>query len=271
MKKNKETKEKSGWQKLRESPDFLKNLNIYSLLSFVLILSSIILLYRYINKPVEQTEFILQKTAPVTTSEPAPVPDLVPAPAVSTPLPPPPEAILQNDRLTYLENKINELQSALQISHQLVAFEMLQGILDGHFPLATLTVYLQKISEPWTTDILNTLSSVKEIKTYSQLQSLLTIPSPPPSKPISFWKRIKNTLKSFVSVRKLEPADNNNLGNLKDIQLALHSHDIQQALEIFGKMPPKEQAELSLWKQAAQDRLTLETVKQKILLQFSGS
>lgn len=269
MKKNKETKEKSGWQKLRESPDFLKNLNIYSLLSFIFILSSIVLIYRYINKPVDQTEFVLQKIAPVTTAEPAPVPDLVPAPAAPTPVPP--DTILQNDRLTYLENKINELQGALLISHQLVAFEMLQGVLDGHLPLATLTVYLQKISEPWTTDILNTLSSVKEIKTYSQLQSLLTIPSPPLSKPISFWNRIKNTLKSFVRVRKLESADNNNLGNLKDIQLALHTHDIQQALEIFGKMPPKEQAELSLWKQAAQDRLTLETVKQKILLQFSGS
>jgi len=53
--------------------------------------------------------------------------------------------------------------------------------------------------------------------------------------------------------------------------VALQNHNIQEALEIFGKMPHKEQNQLSLWKKMAQDRLTLEAIKKKILLECARS
>lgn len=252
MKKNKDTKEKSHWQKLISSPSFLKNIKIYSILSFIFILSISILIYRYINKPITQPEFVFQKPVPVTASKP------IHAPAIGK---------LQNDHLTHLEGRINELQAALQMLHQLVALEMLQAILDGHLPLKTFTAYLQKTSEPWTTDVLKTLIPIKESKTYDQLQALLILQ--PQSQPPSFWKRVKNTLRSFVRIRKLDKEGNEKLGNLEEMQIALQTHNIQKALGLFGKLPPQEQAQLVLWKQGAQDRLTLEKIKLKILLELS--
>ena len=273
MKKNQETKVNGRWQQWRQSPSFFKNFFSYFIIIFLLILSSFILFYRYVNKTIQQSEFVISSTLPLSTSATTPTP--VPTPAAPpTPAPAPQsvsveqEIALQNNRLTNIENNLNQQQLKLQTAHhQLIAYELIQGILEGHLPLKTLTLYLQKKSEPWATNLLNTLSPLQDCETYAQLQDLLVPPAS--SQPLSPWQHVKNLIKRFVSIRKLDAEGHYKVGNLSDIQTALHRQNIQQALDAFGKLSPEEQVQLSTWKQAAQNRLTLETIKQKLLLELS--
>jgi hypothetical protein len=274
MKKDKETTGRSHWQQWRQSPTFFRNFFGYSIIIVILILSIFILVYRYINKKAEPNNFIIPNSIPMplpsppATPVPAPTPPLAPLPAPE-PLSLENRITIQNDRLTNLENSFNQQQLTFRNCHQLVALEILQEILEGHLPVNTLTLYLQKQKEPWATNILNRLSPVKEGKTYDQLQVLLILP--PSSQPLSRWQHIKNIIKSFVSIRRLDREGQYTVAKLSDIQTALRTHNIQRALDAFAKLSPEEQAHLSSWKQEAQDRLTLETIKQTMLLELSES
>jgi hypothetical protein len=256
MKKDKkETEERFGlrWQ---QSPTFFKNIFIYIILIIIFIIAVFLLLNRYVNKSISPHNF-------VPPSSDLALPRL-PATELVSPHATPAPIENQNDRLISLENNVKTLASSLQISHQLIAFEILKEVLKGHIPLETLTIYLQKHPEPWTAETLTMLAPIKESKTYDQLHMLLNQSALSPS--LSVWKRIKNSITSFVTIRKL---DQGGQGSIKGIEIALHAQNIQQALEAFDKLPPEEQAKLVSWKQEAQNRLSLETLKQKMLIALS--
>lgn len=266
MTKDKETTGRSHWQKWRQSPTFFRNFSSYFIIIIILIFSIFILLYRHINKKTGQNDCFIPRSLPM------PVP-----PSFKH------EIAKQNSQLNHLENRFNQqqlsLQScqqlvaleklSLQSCQQLVALEILQEILEGRLPINTLTLYLQKQAEPWATNILSRLSPIKEAKTYDQLQVLLILP--PSSQPLSRWQHVKNIIKSFVSIRQLDKEGQYTVGRLSDIQTALRTHNIQQALDAFAKLSPEERAQLSSWTQEAQDRLTLETIKKTMLLELSES
>lgn len=252
MTKDKETTGCSHWQKWRQSPTFFRNFSSYFILITILIFSIVILLYRHINKTTGQDDCFIPRSLPMPIS-----------PSFKH------EIAKQNSRLTHLENIFNQQQLSLQSCQQLIALEILQEILEGRIPVNTLTLYLQKQAEPWATNILSRLSPIKEAKTYDQLQVLLILP--PSSQPLSKWQRVKNIIKSFVSIRHLDKEGQYTVGRLSDIQTALRTHNIQRVLDAFAKLSPEEQAQLSSWKQEAQDRLTLETIKKTMLLELSES
>lgn len=254
MKKNK--KEKINL--LQKSPNFLKNTFTYFILISIFTLCAFILMYRYINKFNERSDFVFQSSAPA----PAPAPVSTSEFSLLQK-----EISFQNNRLDQLEAKLNQWKPVPQLSRQLISMEILQEVLEGHLPLSTFVLYLQKTSEPWAPPILKNISAIKESKTYAQLQASLVLL--PPSH--SLWRRVKNALKSFIRIRKLDAEEHYVEGHLDDISKALREHNIQQALEIFDKLSPKEQARLSLWEKEAKNRLTLETIKLKMLLDLAGA
>lgn len=263
MKKDKMAEIRPFW---KQRPAFLKNLFINIIFVSVFALFVFILIYRYVSGFHQQQEFVYQSLTQTPTLTPMPAP--APAPLSS------PEFVFlqkeitsQNDRLSQVEANLKQRQSVPQVSHQLVAIEILREVLEGHLPLSTFTLYLQKLPEPWATSILNRISSITMCKTYAQLQDLLVLP--PQSH--SLWRRVKNFMKSFVRIRKLDAKGHYQGGHLDDVQRALREHNIQQALEAFEKLSAKEQNQLASWKQEAQNRLTLETLKQKMLLDLAGS
>jgi hypothetical protein len=256
MKKDKEAKDSSRWQQWQSRPNFLKKILIYSILILLFALSIVILSTRYRNAKMQQ--------AAVSASD---------SESKAEPLLLENEIALQNDRLSKLEDLIKQQQITLQSAHQLIVLEILQEVLEGRLSLKNLTLYLQKNAEPWTVNTLNTLSPIKECKTYAQLELLLLLPpsSQPQPKSLSSLKRFKKFIKSLVRIRKLDQDGSSQQGTLHAIQTALREHNIQKALEAFNKFPPEEKKQLSSWKKEAQNRLVLETLKQKMLLELSGS
>lgn len=264
MKKDKAVKMSSRWRQYCNSSQFFKNIFIYTIFIVLFSISVFILVYRYINREVQNDEFVVPNLSSAPSPAPAPAPEAA-AGSVSLEN----EIALQNNRLNNLETIIKQQQLSLKSAQQLIAFEILCKVLEDGFPLKALTSYLQNNTEPWTTEMLNTLLSVQESKTYEQLQELLVLPPSPQIQPSSLGQRIKNLLGSFVSIQKLDEDGYSTLGRVAAIHSALQAHKIQQALELFSKLPPKEQAELSSWKKEAQNRLVLETLKQQMLLELS--
>lgn len=280
----KENKEKIINVLGKQFPILLKTSITYFIFFTVIILCFIIFIYRYYNKTNVNQEFSYQSAIPV----PAPAPEPAPAPAPApepTPVPapepapapapaPPPEKVLlqkelnaQNDRLAQMETRLSQWQSIPELSQQLLAMEILHAVLEGELPLSIFIHYLQKIPEPWVAPLLNSIATIPEIKTYAQLQGALVLPQ----EPLSLWQRIEKALKSFVRIRKLDETGHYESGHLDDIERALKEHNIRQALEAFDKLSPEEKIHLTSWQAAAQNRLTLEKMKQKMLLDLAGS
>lgn len=281
MKKNKDTKPNSRWQYWRQSPPSLKTLFFGFILSIILILAVVILIHRQVNKTKHSPDFIVhtvlnseQASVPATVPEPTPVPASVPEEIPSSPTSSSAllqnEIALQNSRLDQLEGKVNQVVSVSQSSHQLIAFQLLQEILDGHLSIGELhrflQIYHEKTSQPWTINILNAISGIQGCKTYAELEAMLVLPSRSPTQ----WQSLKSILKSFVKMRKLDDEGHYVVANREDIKMALRAHNIQQALESFKKLSADEQAKLSTWKQDAEGRLLLETTKKKLLLDLAA-
>jgi len=276
MKKTKKEKMTELWK--QPLPSFKSTLTYFILLS-ILALCVFILGYRYVHKITASQEFVYQNSISTSAHDevPTPVPEL---PSAPVPLSPSTSGVTssslevflqneintQNKRLSEIEAKLNKLHSIPQVSHQLLAMEILREVLEGHVPLSTFVLYLEKMPEPWGVSILNSISAIPECKTYDQLRDSLILSQ----KPLSRWQRVKSYVKSFVRIRKLDETGHYVEGHLDDIYKALRKHDIEQALTAFDKLSPKEQTELALWKQEAQNRLTLERIKQKILLDLVG-
>jgi len=255
MKKNKKTNNVS-WFQWAQSSDFLRGIVIFVSLLILLILSVFIIWKRYTER-VEGQPIMLLQTAP---------PQPVVQPIEPPPLSPREELKLLSDRLTALENRMNQQQQILLTPPKLVAIELLRAVLKGWVPLETLKTYLQKNPDPWAQGLSGTLVPINESKTYPQLEALLTLS---PVELPSMWERIKRKIKSLVHIRKLDEKGDYQGGQIEDVQKALHDHDVQKALENFEKLPSEEKAQLSTWKGVAQDRLTLEIMMKKLILELT--
>lgn len=263
MMKDKKLNLKASWKEWKQSPDFFKNIFIFFIIILLFIFAIFIIIYRMIYKSPTYDSAVIQNVIP-TLQKSSSILHMDPTARASYK-----EIAIQKKRLETLENHLTLLQSNATATHRLIVLEMLNEILVGSVPIKTLILYLQKNPDPWTAELLTTLSPIQESKTYTQLQDLL-IP-PPPLQSLSKWQRIKNKIKTFVSIRKVDAEGHYIYGTFGDIQKALHAHNIQQALDAFSKLSPEVQTQLSCWKQTAQNRLTLETAKQKIILQLSGN
>ncbi len=267
MKKDKKaTEDKAGapWHQL---PTSYKNIVIYFILIILFAAAVFILIHRKMHKSAEAEEFMIPTSTLTCPPPPLPVGEVTPPSPVEPSLSPLENMIAaQNARLDSLGNTVKTLGLNAQISHRFIAYEILNEILEGHLPLETLTLYLKKHPEPWTTEILVTLAPLKGVKTYDELQRLLILPPEPQSLAKSLWQRVKNIVRSIVKIRKL---NHGYLATLSDVQTALRGHNIHQALEIFYTLPPIRQIPYASWKGDALDRATLETLKQKMLLAIS--
>ena len=244
MKNTTETKISSHWQRWRQSPNFFKSLFIYFFILIIFLLSIGVVLYRYKNKMITIAPAVIIKkaSAPVASSH------------AKDPLQ---KGTMELNHLTAIVD--NQLQPTLKMTYLLIAIELMQEVLDGKFPLTNLNLYIKKNSGIWTPNLFIALSSIKNIQTYEELQTSLILPPLNPS--ASLWQRGKDIIKSIVVIRKLN--------TLEDVQKALKTHNITQALAAFDKLPSSERAKLSQWKAMAMDRLTLEKIKQQMLLELS--
>lgn len=172
------------------------------------------------------------------------------------------ETTSQDLRLTDLEKTVNVLVATSQVFHQFIAFEIVKEILEGHLSLESLKLFLQRHPDSWTALIVTILPSIQGSKTYDELQRLLVLSLPPQT----LWERIQNFLKSIVIIRKMNQEGEE---HIEAVRAALQERNVQKALEIFDKLPPEEKTQYASWQKAAQDRLALERLKQKMLLMIS--
>lgn len=258
MKNNKKSqkpskpKEQSSWQGWKNWPLCPRNNLAFWVIGVLFVGAVALLIYRHQHKLTEEIPFVWQPkktiTQPVATS----------APTVS-------EA--QKVLLDAGGNQALQAEHTVQLVHRLVAFELLADVLEDRLPMDRFTKYLQKIAEPWAVEIRAGLPAVVGGVSYVELQALL-VPNASP-KPMSLWKRVKKSVSSLVHIRKMDEKDSAAKGSLESIRVALQNHDVEQALLIFEKLSPKKQNQLSAWKTVAEDRLRLEMIRQKLLLQLA--
>jgi hypothetical protein len=251
MKKDKKTSPITLWSQGTQSPDFFKKLFVF-IAFFILFTLCLILTWKnYVDKKANQSTTFPQVFSHKAIEK---------------------RASLQNE-ISSFENRLHALQHnpisqepATQTLHKVIAFELFKAVLEGWISIETLKTFLQKNPEPWATTLLTPLLSIKEIKSYPQLEALLGLPSFP--QPLSMGSRVKRILTSFIHIRKLDENSQDKQGNIEDIQQSLRAHDIQKALELFEKLPLQEQTPLSSWKTGAQDRSLLEMSLKKLLLEL---
>jgi len=204
MKKNKKT-DSVSWFRWTQSSEFLRGIFIFLSLFILLILSVFIIWKRYIERVEDQPITLLQTSPPPAAVQP-----------IEKPTPPPQDELkLISDRITALENRMNQQQQILLTPPKLVSVELLRAVLKGWIPLETLKTYLQKNTHPWAQGLSGTLAPINESKTYPQLQALLTLS---PVQLPSLWERIKRKIKSLVHIRKLNEKGDYQLGQIEDVQ-----------------------------------------------------
>ncbi len=243
------------------APKFLKNLFIFSAF-FVFFTLAFFLVWKRLSEEPHQpvSQNVIAQLTHVTEKSPEKAPKETSAAL-------PPEALQPLlDRLDALEAKVSQLD-AFTISTHLIAVDLIQGVLHNVISVDAFKTFLKKTPEPWAAALLPTIAPLEDIKSYPELENLLVLPIS--SKARSVWNRFKEDVKSLVSIRKIDQKESSAFGTLEDVQKAVHSHNIQKALDCFGKLPRHEQLALSSWQQMAQDRLLLETLYKNILLEMA--
>lgn len=265
MKKDKESNLMIFWRRWPQSPGFLRDFLVF-LLFFILFIFCLILTWKqYKDNLLSQPRAVIPSSC-VDQKVEEPTLPAAPSP-LSAPIPP--DLNTLNDHTILSEQKDSQQPQASGIPRRLIAFELFRGALEGLVGIEALKIFLQKTPEPWAASLLNALLPLNEIKSYSQLESLLVLPSS--SQLSSIWQRLQKKIKSFIRVRKLDKKGEYNLGQLEDIKNFLRAHDIQKALESFERLSPEEQMHLSSWKKWAQDRFFLETSTKNLLLELTES
>ncbi|MBS0272375.1 MAG: hypothetical protein JSR85_06980 [Proteobacteria bacterium] len=274
MMKDKKIQTLPFWRRPFQWGNSVKKLFVFLTLFIFLLLSLFIIWKRHLEKAALPPEVIVSSPPPAQPASPVaptPVPQPVPpppvAPAAAPPSPPLEGLNVLADRLTALESKVNQ-QLLVQTPQKLITVELFRSTLEGWIPLDNLKTFLQKNPEPWAQGLLAALTPVKECKTYPQLKALLIIP---PSQSLSTWDKIKRKIKSLIRIRKLDDQGNYQYGHIEDVQNALKENNIQQALDLFEKLLPEEKGSLSSWKEMAQNRLALEMLMKKFLIELSES
>lgn len=154
----------------------------------------------------------------------------------------------------------------------LLALELARGVADTHIPLSLFKEFLSKVQAPWASSLFTTLAPLQTIESYATLEASLSIPQPQPqpsSSPLSFWKRIKNKLKTFISLHRIENDKESALETLKPLQEALYFHDIGKALAAFETLSPEQKQALVAWKTMAENRLLFETAYKTLLAKLA--
>jgi len=172
-----------------------------------------------------------------------------------------------SDRLTALELAIKQ-QQHLKISDYLIALELVKGVLEGRIPLESLKKFLQKIPLPWAVAFLTSLAPFQEIKSYTELEALLSLPTPPLSSS-SLWQRLKEKMDSIISIQKVDEKGEYRLGQIEDIRTALQDKNIQKAIDLYSSLSPEERAQLSAWAHLALGRFALESQEKRLLLELA--
>lgn len=254
MKKDKKINTPPSWQQWTQSPNFLKNLSVYTIFFIIFILAGMLAWKQYTGK-INGKPLVFPSIS--TENEDSALAEM---------------QTIQNEltsiskRLFTLEAQTTHVQQSLPTPQKLAAFELLKGVLEGMIPLETLKKSLQKKSEPWAQALFITLDPIKESKTYPQLEALLVLPQ---SQPSSRWQRIKNKIKSFIHLQKVDEKSECRHGAPNDVRKAIRAHDISKALEFFEKLSSQEQAQFASWKALAEGRLLLETSAQKLLSEIA--
>ncbi|HUX78149.1 MAG TPA: hypothetical protein VMW10_00145 [Alphaproteobacteria bacterium] len=256
MKKDKKTNN-TLWDKWTQSPELRNKLFIFVTLIILLILAFFIIWKRYVDRELTHPTSLLQSAPSQQEVE------LIEEPHLSAQA----EIKLFSERLAVLEKKMNQQQQILTTPPKLVALELLRAILEGSIPVETLKTFLQKNPEPWSQELLTTLNPIQQSMTYPQLKALL---NQSPGQSLSTWERIKKKIKSIIRIRKLNKKGEYEQGDVEDIIKALKAHDLQKALKSYEKLSPEEKAQLSSWKALAQDRIALELMIKKIILELGN-
>lgn len=148
----------------------------------------------------------------------------------------------------------------------LLALELARGVADTHIPLSLFKEFLSKVQAPWASSLFTTLAPLQTIESYATLEASLSIPQPQPSSsPLSLWQRIKNKLKTFISLHRIENDKESALETLEPLQAALYFHDIGKALAAFETLSPEQKQALAAWKTMAENRLLFETAYKTLL------
>jgi hypothetical protein len=256
------------WRQRLKSPEFVKNLFVFTMFFIIFFLAMVLIWKRHTEKKVVKHEIILEKTVSEQREKEEQKAEKIEKKLEEKTATLQNEASIFADRITALEKKFVQQQQNLEIPYKLITLELLKGVLEGLVPLTKLTEFLQKNPDPWAKVLVTPLIPLKECKTYSQLEAMLVL-SPSPQN-LTFWEHFLKNMISLVQIRKLDEKGGYVLSQLKDVQEALREHNIQKALQVFEKLPPPEKARFTSWKQAAQNRQLLETTTKNLFLELVG-
>lgn len=163
-----------------------------------------------------------------------------------------------------------ETTALLQLSNQLIALELIKGVLNQTLSLDDLKGFIHHHhAKPWISALSHMVTPLEEIQSYPALENGLVLPTPPAPKDQSFWHSLTEKVRSFISIRKLSKKEDPSSAALQEIKQALKTHNISGALHLFEKLPPTEKAALSEWEKKARDRLLLEKAQKMLLLQMA--
>lgn len=247
MQKNKKSFFKALWARL--DPPSLTAKNLFVLVSFIFFFGLSFFLiwerhFRYVKVSVAQD--VIEKYKASTSSPSShPVKQPVHSPQDNNPL--------------------------LQVSNQLIALELIKGVLNNTLTIEDLKKFTQvHNTAPWIQPLAQTISSLEDIQSYAALETSLVLPPSSPPKAKSFYQQVLGKIRSLVSVRKVNDKDSNSLESLQNIQHMLQTHNLSGALSLFEKLSPEEKASLSSWEKKARDRLLLEQAQKTLLLQIAN-
>ena len=169
-------------------------------------------------------------------------------------------------RLKTIEHLNVQLDSCLNVTPKLIEISLLKGVLDGILPIRFLEEYVKNNFHACSRNLLNHIDTIPDIKTYTQLTEGLSVPSSTPS---SLWGKIKLLFSSLFVVRKIDEDGHYVISSREDICKALQNHDLERALEVFDKLPPKENEALFPLKKQIQQRLIFEKALKNCLKDFA--
>lgn len=253
MKKNKDINIKSVWNRWKETSDFLKMLLGISSLLIILGLAIVIIKKRNEESKTNPKEnFITSEELRLKQKQVDPklTDDLLN------------QVKTLSNRLATLESQSKVIVQPADVSHKLIGIDLLNTVLEGSIPLESFKKFLQKNPEPWAQTILATIGSIKECKTYSQLEDVLV---QLPVQTVPMWGNVKSIIKYFFNIRRIDENGNYKMGKLEEVRNAIHAHDVTKALVIFEKLSPEIRTQYSSWKEMAIARFNLETIYKNLL------
>jgi len=156
------------------------------------------------------------------------------------------------------ENPEGLKEKGLRTANKLVAFALLNGIMEELFPSKALVIFLQKSPEPWAKNLLTRLTPIiHDTGSYPRLEEFLVV-----------FNSLESD-KNSIHIRKIKQSGEYENVEIEDIQKALRNHDLQKALNYYENLPPAKKELLKDWNDYAKRLQILDTEMKRLYLEIT--